>query len=139
MKKEDVDHALEFLLAFNGRIHWLEQGYHIRFEIKRVESSPPRPHGLSYSFTLHDPEGVRILGFDNAHSVRPKGARYGKRPVAADHWHREEGDKGRPYKFESADKLLADFFSEVRRMLTERGASEEVVEVTEKGVDHEEG
>ncbi len=133
MTREEVDHSLEFLLAFDGRVHWLEHGYSIRFEIKGIESSPSRPHGLSYSFTLHDPEGVRILGFDNAHSVRPKRAKHAKRPVAADHWHREEGDKGRPYKFESADKLLADFFSEVRRILAERGISEEVVDVTDEG------
>lgn len=131
--KEEIDHALEFLLAFNGRVHWLEQGYCIRFEIRRIEASPPRPHGLSHSFTLHDPEVIRILGFDNAHSVRPKGARNARKPVVADHWHREEGDKDRPYKFESADKLLADFFSEVRRILAERGISEEVVDVTDEG------
>jgi hypothetical protein len=95
--------------------------------------APPRPHWLGYSFTLHDPKGVRILGFDNAHGVRRKGAKHGKRQVAADHWHRGEGDGGRPYKFESADKLLADFFSEVRRILTERGISEEVVDVTDEG------
>jgi hypothetical protein len=70
MKKEETDHALEFLLAFNGRVHWLEQGYCIRFEIRRIEASPPR---------------------------------------------------------------LADFFSEVRRILAERGISEEVVDVTDEG------
>jgi hypothetical protein len=133
MKKEEIDHALEFLLAFNGRVHWLEQGYCIRFEIRRIEASPPKPHGLSYSFTLHDPKGVRILGFDNAHSVRPKGSRHARKPTAADHWHRGEGDEGRPYKFESADKLLADFFAEVRRILAERGIPEDVVEVTDEG------
>jgi hypothetical protein len=97
MKKEKVDHALEFLLAFDG------------------------------------PEGVRVLGFDNAHGVRRKRAKDAERPVAADHWHSEEGDKGRQYEFESADKLLADFFSEVRRILAERGISEEVVDVTDEG------
>jgi hypothetical protein len=30
MKKEEIDHALDFLLAFNGRVHWLEQGYEVR-------------------------------------------------------------------------------------------------------------
>lgn len=87
MKAKEIDHALEYPLAFDGRVHWLEQGYCIRFEIRRVESETPRPHGLSYSFTLHDSEGKRILGFDNAHAVRPKGGRYARRPVATD----EEG------------------------------------------------
>jgi hypothetical protein len=61
MNKEEIDHALECLLAFNGRVHWLDQGYCIRFEIRRVEPGPPRPHGLSYSFTLHDSDGVHML------------------------------------------------------------------------------
>lgn len=43
------DHTLEFLLAFDGRIHHLEQGYWIKFEIKRVKATRRRPHGLSYS------------------------------------------------------------------------------------------
>jgi hypothetical protein len=73
------------------------------------------------------------VGFDNAHRVRPKGVRHRKKPDAADHWHRGEGDEGRPYKFESADMLLADSFTEVRRVLTERGISEDVVDVTDEG------
>ena len=31
---------------------------------------PERPHGLNYSLTLHDDEGERLLGFDNAHAIR---------------------------------------------------------------------
>jgi hypothetical protein len=81
---EGAEHALEFLLAFDGRIHWLEQGYSLKFEIKRVEPMQHRPHGLSYSFTLHDPEGKRLIGFDNAHTVRARGSRFKKRSSAAD-------------------------------------------------------
>ena len=46
-----ADHGLEFLLAFNGRIHHLEKGYWLKFEITRVETTGKRPHGLSYSLT----------------------------------------------------------------------------------------
>jgi hypothetical protein len=53
----DEEHALEFLLAFDGRVHWLEQGYSLKFAIRRVEPMQHRPHGLRYSFTLHDPDG----------------------------------------------------------------------------------
>jgi hypothetical protein len=42
-----------------------------------------------------------------------------------------EGDKGRAYRFESADKLLADFFAEVHRVLAERGITDEVLGVSE--------
>src|SRR5258708_25096147 len=64
------DYGLEFLLAFDGRIHQLEEGYRIKFEIRRTKAGEARPHGLSYSFTLHAPDGTRLIGFDNAHSVR---------------------------------------------------------------------
>jgi hypothetical protein len=69
---------LEFLLAFDGRIHQIQKGYWLKFEIKRTAPTPERPHGLRYSFTLHDPNGNRLMGFDNAHGVAPRGARYRK-------------------------------------------------------------
>ncbi len=53
MNGEQSEYGLEFLLAFDGRIHHLEEGYWIKFEIKRVKAAKERPHGLSYSFTLH--------------------------------------------------------------------------------------
>ena len=115
------DHTLEFLLAFNGRIHYLEQGYWIKFEIVRVPLSPERPHGLRYAFTLHDPEGYRLLGFDNAHTVPAEGSRFKARATEHDHWHRNEKDEGRPYRFIDAETLLADFEAEVIRVLRERG------------------
>ncbi|HXW63764.1 MAG TPA: DUF6516 family protein [Burkholderiaceae bacterium] len=123
----EPDHTLEFLLAFDGRIHHREEGYWIKFEIKRVRASKNRPHGLSYSFTLHAPDGMRLIGFDNAHGVGAAGSRFKKRSQVRDHWHRAEGDVGRPYEFKDADSLLQDFFREVRRVLNERGISETVV------------
>jgi hypothetical protein len=33
MNRSGPDHGLEFLLAFNGRIHYLEKGYWLKFEI----------------------------------------------------------------------------------------------------------
>jgi hypothetical protein len=35
MKQRGADHGLEFLLAFNGRIHHLDKGYWLKFEIAR--------------------------------------------------------------------------------------------------------
>lgn len=120
-------------MAFDGRVHWLESGHWIKFEIRHVEPDPERPHGLRYSFTLHDPQGTRLVGFDNAHGVPEPGSRFKAGPVAADHWHRTCDDVGRPYAFEDADTLLADFFREVRRVLGEKGLSDRVVSVKEKG------
>jgi len=69
MTRRPSNHGLEFLLAFDGRIHHLEKGYWLKFEIARVTATTNRPHGLSYSFTLHAPDGTRLVGFDNAHDV----------------------------------------------------------------------
>jgi uncharacterized protein DUF6516 len=128
----DDEHALEFLLAFDGRIHWLEQGHWLKFEIKQVEATADRPHGLRYSFTMHDPSGNRLIGFDNAHGVDSIGSRFKRRAVAVDHWHRTEADPGRPYAFTTVDQLLTDFFAEVRRVCSERDLTDAVVRVSER-------
>ena len=104
------EHALEFLLGFDGRIHHLSLGYWLKFEIKRTEPVPERPHGLRYSFTLHAPSGARLIGFDNAHGVPPHGSRYRKPDVEHDHWHRTSDGEGRPYRFVSASQFITDFF-----------------------------
>ena len=116
-------------MAFNGRIHHLEGGYWIKFEVARVPPTPERPHGLRYAFTLHDPEGNRLLGFDNAHAV----SRFKTGTPEHDHWHRNERDEGRPYEFTDADTLLADFEAEVVRALLERGTTYSVIATGETG------
>jgi hypothetical protein len=131
MPKKSGEHTLEFLLDFNGHVHRYAGGYWLKFEITKGEANDEKPHGLDYSFTLHGPDNRRLIGFDNAHSVPAKGARFKKRPKAMDHWHRTETDEGRPYAFKDAETLLDDFFNEVERVLTERGIPFEVVEVTE--------
>ena len=118
-------------MGFDGRKHWYGGGYHIRFEIERVKATAERPHGLRYSFTLHDPNDKRLVGFDNAHRVRPRGSRFKGRPIAADHWHRSGDDEGRPYRFKDAETLIEDFFNEVERILSERGVLVRVVAVEE--------
>src|SRR5437762_11314880 len=114
MADSSSDHTLEFLLAFDGRIHHLEEGYWIKFEIKKVKATKMRPHGLSYSFTLHAPDGMRLVGFDNAHGVPAPGSRFKKRPPASDHWHRTETDPGKPYAYKDADTFLQDCYREVQ-------------------------
>lgn len=126
------EYQLEFLLAFDGRIHHLEEGYWIKFEIARVPRTVEKPHGLSYAFTLHAPDGRRLIGFDNAHGVDPAGSRFRRRPDAHDHWHRTETDPGRPYRFIDAETLIDDFFNEVERVLKEKGISSAVIAVEEK-------
>ncbi len=114
MSRSTADHGLEFLLAFHGRIHHLEKGYWLKFAITRVPPTAERPHGLSYSFTLHAPDGTRLIGFDNAHDVPPRGSRFKRRGDATDHWHRTE-------------KIQAG------RVLRERGVSLRVTRDEESG------
>jgi hypothetical protein len=121
------EHTLEFLLDFDGRLHWYEGGYFAKFEIRRVKATKDRPHGLRYSFTLHAPGGRRLVGFDNAHPVGTKRSRSRERTVVADHWHRTHADPGRPYRFKNAEKLIEDFFNEIERVLTERGVPFDVI------------
>jgi len=52
------EHTLEFLLAFDGRIHHFDQGYWVKFEIRRSDPVPERPHGLRHALPLHDPRNM---------------------------------------------------------------------------------
>ncbi len=125
-KPDLIDHSLELLLEYDGRLLYLEGDYFLKFEISRTDETDARPHGLSYSFTLHDRGGRRVIGYDNAHPVRPPG-RNAKRPKRHDHWHRDASDKGRPYRYVDAATLVSDFFEEVKRYLEKRGIELEVV------------
>lgn len=62
----------------------------------------------------------RILGYDNAHAVKPpKKFKYAGAKLPYDHNHRHVSDKGVPYEFKDAHQLLSDFFVEVDRVLKE--------------------
>ena len=65
------DKTLETLLDLNGEIFPMENGYWTKFEASRVTPIRQIPHGIRYSLTLHDRNNTRILGFDNAHAVKP--------------------------------------------------------------------
>jgi hypothetical protein len=133
MKPAIQDHELEFLLAFDGRVHYLAKDYWLKFEIREVEATAVRPHGISYSFTLHAPDGQRLVGFDNAHAVAFKKGWLGRRSTTYDHWHRATKDPGQPYAFKDVGTLIGDFFDEVERVLAERGIDTTVLDVEEGG------
>lgn len=122
------EHTLEWLLDYDGRRHYYASGHFLKFEIRRVGQSDQVPHGIAYSFTFHDPEGKRLLGFDNAHPVAHSGGRYVKAGAQADHWHRTIIDEGRPYTFISVERLLEDFFTEVEKTCAKQGISTEVID-----------
>ena len=75
------------------------------------------PHGIRYSLTLHDRHNVRILGYDNAHGIKPQRKKYGAKRQAWDHKHQRKIVE--PYEFESAAQLLEDFWQDVSEMMGE--------------------
>ena len=82
--------------------------------VTRVPVSSKKSHGIDYSLTRHGPDGERLVGFDNAHSVAWQG-----RGEAQDHRHRLRSI--RPYEYRDAATLLADFWATVDAVLRERG------------------
>jgi hypothetical protein len=102
------DAELEVLLELNGDVIVFENGMWARFVAARVDPDVRRPHGISYSLTLHSADGKRIFGIDNAHPVRTTRGPSGRRFQALDHIHR--GSNTQPYRFVDAGTLLRDFW-----------------------------
>lgn len=114
------DPGISTLVELHDQIIDQGNGYWIKIEAWRVVVTPDIPHGVRYSLTLHEPYGKRILGYDNAHAVKPpKKFKYAGTRLPYDHKHRHASDKGVPYEFRDAHQLLADFFTEVDRVLEE--------------------
>ena len=121
MKGRERDPGAEVLLDLDGQVFVVDAKgqYSVRFSVNRVASTPERPHGLNYSLTLHGPDGNRLVGFDNAHAVRESRGPGGKSRGPLDHKHRME--TVRPYRFKDAATLLEDFWTEVDKLLEEKG------------------
>jgi len=108
--------GLSTLLDLHQALIDQEDGYWIKIEAWEVAVSQSSPHGIRYSLTLHDPNGVRILGYDNAHAVKIHSG-YSGRKLPYDHRHRNAKDTGIRYDFKDAYQLLSDFFADVDRAL----------------------
>lgn len=112
------------LLDLDGVVIEQARGYWTKFEAQHVAITEERPHGIRYSLTLHDRFGNRIIGFDNAHAVKPKKGKHGCRKY--DHRHRHMKDAGISYEFVNAHQLLKDFWKEVDKTLNVLGITDEV-------------
>jgi len=112
----DHDPALDALLDLDGQVLVVDAngGHWVRFVVTPVPASNEKPPGLDYSLTLHGPDGERLVGYDNAHPVAPL-----KRGDPQDHRHRLR--TVRPYDYQDAATLLADFWQSVDSVLRERG------------------
>ena len=110
------DPALDALLDLDGQVFVVDPdgGYWVRFVVTRVPVSAEKPQGLDYSLTLNGPDGERLVGFDNAHRVDTHDRGRGQ-----DHRHRLQNV--RPYEYQDAATLLADFWTTVDSVLRERG------------------
>jgi hypothetical protein len=115
---DECDPSLDTLLGLDGEVFVVDAaGHWVKFVVKRVPVSTERPHGLTYSLTLHDENGARLVGFDTAHAP-PRKKGQGRR-VERDHRHRL--GTVRPYAYRDAASLLTDFWAEVDAVLKERG------------------
>lgn len=115
------DPTIEWFLALDGTIHFVDEKceYRIKIEAKRTDATPERPHGLSYSLTLHNAFNERLLGFDNAHPVRASKGPGGRQHRFHDHRHRY--DRTRVYRFVDTETLITDFYKAADRILDEIG------------------
>ncbi len=112
------DESLVGLLNLDGEIFPMDNGYWTKFEVWRVDPEPHIPHGVRYSLTLHDRYNRRVLGFDNAHAIRPARKGYAGRKITWDHRHKR--DKVLPYEYGSASQLLDEFWCEVEQIIEEK-------------------
>jgi hypothetical protein len=108
-----TDHDFAFLLSLDGLEFQFASGFSVKIQAREAASTRQRPHGVKYSLTLHDPAGRRIYGMDNAHGIRGQ--------PEYDHRHVYGARRVRGYVYRGAAELLEDFYSEVERILSERG------------------
>jgi hypothetical protein len=95
---KDKNIGLETLLNLDGEIFPMDNGYWVKFKVHRIEPNENIPHGIRYSLTLHDKYNRRLIGYDNAHGIKPKRKKFcGTRTV----WgHKHNHEKVHPYDFE---------------------------------------
>ena len=117
----DRDPGLDTLLDLHSQTLFVDElGHWVKFVVLRTEVTPERPHGLSYSLTLHAPDGARLVGFDNAHPARRWRGPGARTRGESDHRHRLR--TVRSYDYRDAATLLEDFWTEVDGVLKERGS-----------------
>jgi hypothetical protein len=113
------DEGLDRLLGLDGFLAEVGGGFWVKIVARRVPPDTPRPHGVSYTLTLHEPGGQRVFGIDNAHLVRLTRGPAGRSSAARDHLHRGEAVRG--YVYRNADTLLEDFWRAVEAILKKEG------------------
>ena len=113
------DLGLDRLLELDGFLAEVSEGYWVKMVVKPVPADADRPHGIAYALTLHDSEGQRVFGIDNAHIARFTRGPAGRSTASRDHLHR--GEMVRPYRYRDADTLMDDFWREVAAIVRKAG------------------
>jgi len=113
------DFGLDALLNMDGFEYHFPNGYWYKIEARLVKADVRLPHGIRYTLTLHDYYGKRIFGIDNKHRPKSKRKGYHGRIIEYDHVHNNENDKGTPYTFINAEKLLTDFWARIDHIMSE--------------------
>lgn len=117
--------GLNCLLELDNEIMYLDNKgqFYSKFEAKICEPNEHIPHGIKYSLTLHDkrlsPYETRIFGMDNSHGGKFSKKKYAHRKVEWDHIHKNE--KITHYHFEDCEKLMLDFWKNVKSILAMYG------------------
>lgn len=90
-------------------VTYLTGGWHTSIRADYVDVTPQRPHGLNYGLVLNDPDGNRVLGFDNSHGYE------GASPEEPfDHEHKfNKPWKTHKYEYKSAVHIIADFYERI--------------------------
>ena len=113
---KQVDHGLETLLELDGEVFPMDNGFWVKFKVHITPENVHIPHGIRYSLTLHDKFNRRVIGYDNAHGIKPpKKKKFSGNRKIWDHKHRES--MVYPYEFESAFQLLEDFWNDVNSIM----------------------
>ena len=121
MNGSEHDRSLDTLLDLHAQTLFVDEvGHWVKFLVRRTEVTAEQPHGLSYSLTLHAPDGTRLVGFDNTHPVRDRRGPGKEKRRENDHRHRLRTI--RPYDYMDAATLLEDFWKEVDSVLKEKGS-----------------
>ena len=86
-----------------------EYGNIIEIKVWSVPRTREKPHGFKYSL-VYIVDEKRVIGYDNAEGRGD---------------HRHYHDKEEAYTFKDVDKLLNDFYKDIRRYLNENQKSQD--------------